>query len=120
MEVSIPIDSGRGLPLFIFAHSVLIGLFVYLSVYGTSQVKYILVGLILYGMCMIGIRLYETKVEKKVPTEKGWATHNEDVAKVHQEFQEFLRNKLPGEKASINRFKHGAHESHRTVETKYK
>jgi FAD/FMN-containing dehydrogenase len=120
MEVSIPIDSGRGLPLFVFAHSVLIGLFVYLSFYGTPQVKYILVGLILYGMCMIGIRLYETKVEKKVPTEKGWATHTEDVAKVHQEFQEFLRNKLPGEKASINRFKHGAHESHRTVETKYK
>jgi FAD/FMN-containing dehydrogenase len=123
-EYPIPIDSGSGLPLVL---AVTIGLFAgFVSiVYGAWLSKDIKVQTVtaicfLYIVTLISYRFIETKQHLPVPAFKGWDKHNEDVDKVVSEFQEFLKHRLPGEKASINRFKKGPHESNRVVETKYK
>jgi FAD/FMN-containing dehydrogenase len=119
-----PIDVGKGIPIVATACALIVGIaaFIIYTAWksGRYEIQALVLGVFLYIVMILTYRFTETKKELPVPTFKGWETHKADVEKVCKEFQEFLKYRLPGEKASINRFKHGAHESHRTVETAYK
>ena len=123
-EYLIPMDTGKGLPL-VFSASIGFLMLMASAMYGAwaSEKKSFQIALaiiVMYVICIVGYRFTEGKQVLPVPAFKGWDKHNEDVDTVFSEFQDFLKHRLPGEKASINRFKQGAHESHRTVETTYK
>jgi FAD/FMN-containing dehydrogenase len=123
-EYPIPIDAGQGIPLVLAVCSLVLlmtgGLLYSAWISKNTLVQSIVAGLFLYLVIMLIYRSTETKRNVTVPDFKGWDFHHRDVDKVVSDFQEFLKNRLPGEKASINRFKHGAHETNRTTETKYK
>lgn len=123
-ETSLPIDAGQGIPLFIGANALLLCILLVVGyiTYGSRNRLFqsIFGGFVLYCIGMILYRIQELKLYTQVPAFKGWDQHTKDVNEVHKKFLEFLERRDPGEKASINRFKRGAHESHRVVETKYK
>jgi Delta24-sterol reductase len=123
-EYPIPIDAGKGTPLvFIFCILLLIisgGLVYFAWKSERIDIQVIITCLFIYFIGIITYRMTETKQTLLVPDFKGWDLHKRDVDRVKSDFNDFLKNRLPGEKASINRFKYGAHESNRVVETKYK
>lgn len=119
-----PIDVGKGIPIVAAACALILGMAVSIVYTAWKSKRYeiqtVVLAIFLYIIVILAFRFSETKKELPVPIFKGWEKHKADVNQVYEEFQEFLKNRLPGEKASIHRFKLGSHESNRTVETNYK
>ena len=119
-----PVDKGKGLPFVFLFFCGMLALFVAVA-YGAwisknTKIQIAVLLFYIYLFTTTAYRAIETKQALPVPPLKGWDAHNKEVQTVISEFQDYLKHRQPGEKASIHRFKQGAHESNRVMETNYK